>query len=83
MAWNHYKNMKRRVGVHLRLSALPEAILNAAPKNEIIDFVEVSGRSHGNATLRVWSHRSGSAFKRYTVSMVVVPEDPNWIVERY
>ena len=83
MAWNHYKNMRRKVGCELRIRSLPGAITNVVPPDHLPVRVEVVGRAAGMATLQVWSCVGGFlGAKRFTVDIVTMPEDPQWIVER-
>lgn len=82
MAWNHYQNMRRKVGVALRVSDLPDEIVNCAPQDERVWQVRVAGRHQGKAVLRVWStkFRPGE-LERHTVTILTVDEDPMWTVE--
>lgn len=83
MAWNFYKNVRRKVGCELRVNGLSSVIVNAIPKENFVVRVEVASRDNGKAVLRVWSSLGGRlTAKRFTVDIVVVAEDPNWIVER-
>lgn len=90
MAWNEYKNIRRKVGCHLRISCLPPRFLKVIPKGDEILVVKVDGRDAGRATLALWSYKPGKrrkmlakdGFYRYTVTMLNVSEDPEWVVER-
>lgn len=92
MSWNEYKYVTRKVGCRLRVSCLPEDIAALAPTGEEISSVRVEGREDGRAVLQVWSYVPGSRnfgsirvedgkFNRYTVTVVSVPENPEWVVE--
>lgn len=85
MAWNEYKNLRRKVGARLRVSALPLEIIGQAPKSEIVWQVVVVRRYKGMATLRVWASKFGAIGRkpeRHTVTIVNIKEDPAWVVER-
>lgn len=83
MAWNHYENIRRKVGCVLRVRSLSGKITNIRPADHQVVRVEVVGRNAGMATLHVWSCLNGYlGAKRFTVDIVTVPEDPKWVVER-
>lgn len=83
MAWNHYQNVRHKIGCELRVSDLPSDITGVVPPGNIAIRVEVSYRSQGMATLRVWSSPNGRLnARRFTVDIVTTMEDPHWIVER-
>lgn len=92
MSWNEYKNVPRKVGRRLRISCLPSNITTLAPAGDEISSIRIESREHGRAMLQIWSYTPGTRrlgslyieenrFNRYTVTVVSVPEDPEWIVE--
>lgn len=94
MAWDEYKNIRRKVGCRLRIRHLSKALLACAPPDHEILMVKVDTRIHAEkrAVLAIWSYAvkgrlpririEDGTFNRYTVTMVNVPEDPEWVVER-
>lgn len=82
MGWNYYGNIRRKVGCILRLSALPKEIRSRVPRGHEFDYVTVVARSKGRATLHLWSHLPGDFNKKYTVTVMSLPEDPRWVIDR-
>lgn len=83
MSWCYYKDLKRKAGSMLRTSQLPAYIVKHLPDGQILDYVIITERQKGTASLQLWAHKPGEFGRVSTVISFSVPEDPEWIIERH
>ena len=93
MAWCYYKDLRRKKGAMLRTPLVPKNILEHVPKTHTLEHVVIDHRERdGRVILEVWSTSPEERKKMfmpnggpysYTVTILAVPEDPDWIIERY
>lgn len=93
MAWCYYKDLRRKVGCLLRVRDLPDTITSLIPAGHTLHWVKVDSRFKGRAVLQLASSTrvacmadrvlvNGIEVGRYTITVINVNEDLDWVVER-
>ena len=92
MAWCYYKDLRRKKGALLRTSHLPDDIRQHTPAGDFLEYVIIDHREpDGRVILELWSLSAEQRKKMftpnggpysYTVTILAMPENPEWVITR-